>query len=133
MGSDRMIHVKTLYKQYGEKDILANITFSVREKESFGIIGPNGSGKSTLLKLLSGVESPTAGEIKLAGREVQNYSRKEIARRVAVLQQEALPAIGFTVRDVVEMGRFPFQNWLGEDKEDTELLIDSILDRMYLT
>src|SRR5699024_11216818 len=60
-------------------------------------------------------------------------SRKEIARRVADLQQEALPAIGFTVRDVVEMGRFPFQNWLGEDMEDAELFIDSILDRMYLT
>ena len=128
-----MIQTEALSKLYGEKVILEDITFSIKEKEVFGIIGPNGSGKSTLLKLLSGVELPSDGHVYLAGKEVQTYSRKEIARRVAVLEQEVLPINGFTVREVVEMGRFPFQNWLGEDKVGVEVLIDSILDKMNLT
>lgn len=128
-----MIRAESLYKQYGEKPILEDISFTIKDREVLGIIGPNGSGKSTLLKLLSGIEAPASGQVYLAGKEVQSYSRKEIAKRVAVLQQEALPMLGFTVREVVEMGRFPFQNWLGEDVIDVDLLIDSILDKMNLT
>lgn len=133
MGGDMMIRAESLYKQYGEKPILEDISFTIKDREVLGIIGPNGSGKSTLLKLLSGIEAPASGQVYLAGKEVQSYSRKEIAKRVAVLQQEALPMLGFTVREVVEMGRFPFQNWLGEDVIDVDLLIDSILDKMSLT
>src|SRR5699024_9639957 len=102
------------------------INFTVEDGESFGIIGPNGSGKSTLLKLLSGIESSTNGEILLDGKSIRNYSRKDIAKWLAVLQQESLPLIGFTVREVIEMGRFPYQTWLGNDEEDIESLIDSV-------
>lgn len=130
---DVMIQTEALCKQYGEKLILEDISFSIKDGEVFGIIGPNGSGKSTLLKQLSGVESPTTGQVHFAGKKIDRYSRKEIAKWISVLQQEALPAIGFTVREVVEMGRFPFQNWLGEDKVDVESLIDSILEHMNLT
>ncbi|MCG6197455.1 ABC transporter ATP-binding protein, partial [Anoxybacillus sp. LAT_38] len=111
-------------KAYDGIPVLHDVHFSVESGECFGIIGPNGSGKSTLLKLLSGVESPDAGHIWLDGRPIEAHSRKERARRIAVLQQEPLPAVGFTVRDVVEMGRFPFQNWLGEEREDAAQLID---------
>ncbi|MHA6252604.1 ABC transporter ATP-binding protein [Oceanobacillus sp. CAU 1775] len=128
-----MIRVEAVRKQYGEKTILTDISFSLKEREILGIIGPNGSGKSTLLKLLSGVEPPSSGKVYFKNNEVQKYTRKEIAKSVAVLQQEALPMIGFTVREVVEMGRFPFQNWLGEDLIDVDSFIDSILDKMNLT
>lgn len=128
-----MIRVEAVGKQYGEKTILENISFSIKEREILGIIGPNGSGKSTLLKMLSGVEPPSSGKVYLQDKEVQKYARKEIAKRMAVLQQEALPMIGFTVREVVEMGRFPFQNWLGEDLIDVDFLIESILHKMNLT
>ncbi|MCH1625280.1 heme ABC transporter ATP-binding protein [Fredinandcohnia quinoae] len=128
-----LIEVEMLNKQFGDQRVLEDVSFSVRQGECLGIIGPNGSGKSTLLKLLSGVESLSTGRIELAGTLIEQHSRKELAKWLAVLQQESLPPIGFTVREVIEMGRFPFQNWLGEEKEEFEPLIESILKKMGLT
>ena len=48
-----MIDVKHISYQYGEKQVLQNVSFTVYEGEFFGILGPNGSGKTTLMKLLS--------------------------------------------------------------------------------
>lgn len=127
-----MIIVDKVSKSFDHLHVLDQLSFSVKQGECLGIIGPNGSGKSTLLKLLSAVEKPTAGRIELAGKPIERHHRKELARWLAVLQQEALPPLGFTVREVVEMGRFPFQGWLGEEKEDSEPLIESILDKLSL-
>ncbi|MEC0248219.1 ABC transporter ATP-binding protein [Paenibacillus chitinolyticus] len=127
-----IIEVQGAGKSFGGTRVLKDIRFEVKPGEFFGIIGPNGSGKSTLLRLISGVDPLTEGRILLQGREVAGYSRKELARWLAVLQQDALPPLGFTVREVVEMGRFPFQNWLGEDREDAAALIDRIMRRLDL-
>lgn len=122
-----MIEVKALHKSYHAKSVLRDVSFSVDRGEFFGIIGPNGSGKSTLLKMISGVISPDGGDILIAGKPIRSYSRKELARILAVLEQEALPPVGFRVREVLEMGRFPYQNWLGEEAEDPTRLIDEIV------
>lgn len=126
------IEVDKLSKQFDNQSVLDDISFTVKRGECLGIIGPNGSGKSTLLKLLSGVETSTTGKIEINRKPIEQYTRKELAKWLAVLQQESLPPIGFTVREVIEMGRFPFQNWLGEETTDIERLIDSILDKMGL-
>ncbi len=127
-----MIHVNNLKKSYGEDTILNNLILSVEKGEFFGVLGPNGSGKSTLLKLLSGVEKCDSGHIQFDGKSLDTYSRKQLSRKLAVLQQEALPPVNFTVREVVEMGRFPYQNWLGEEKADHGKLVDSIIDQLGL-
>ncbi|MFE6795115.1 ABC transporter ATP-binding protein [Paenibacillus chitinolyticus] len=127
-----IIEVQGAGKSFGGIRALKDIRFEVMPGEFFGVIGPNGSGKSTLLRLISGVDPLTEGRILLQGREVAGYARKELARWLAVLQQDALPPLGFTVREVVEMGRFPFQNWLGEDREDAAALIDRIMRRLDL-
>ncbi|MFD0697381.1 ABC transporter ATP-binding protein [Paenibacillus sp. GCM10027628] len=127
-----MIEVKQLSRSFRGQQVLENISFEVGHGEFFGIIGPNGSGKSTLLRLLSGIDAVTEGEVRLEGQLVSSYSRKELARWLAVLQQDALPPVGFTVKEVVEMGRYPFQNWLGEDSENAESLIASIIDKLDL-
>lgn len=128
-----MIQVTSVSKRFGEIPVLRRVDFAVREGECFGVIGPNGSGKTTLLKLLSGLEAPDEGTASIDGRPVTRYKRKELARWLAVLQQDALPPIGFTVREVVAMGRYPFQNWLGEDRAVPEDFLESVLDCMGLT
>jgi iron complex transport system ATP-binding protein len=127
-----MIQVEHLDKKFDGQQVLLDIGFEVKPGEFFGIIGPNGSGKSTLLRLLSGVDPASAGSIKLQGKPIAAYSRKELARWLAVLQQDALPPLGFTVREVVEMGRYPFQNWLGEDTDNASALIDEIIAKLDL-
>ena len=127
-----MIQVTGLEKSYHQTSVLADIHFSVNKGEFFGIIGPNGSGKSTLLKMISGVIACDAGEIVINEKPLRKYTRKELARILAVLEQEGLPPVGFRVREVLEMGRFPFQNWLGEEAEDATSLIDDIIEMLGL-
>lgn len=127
-----MIKVEHLSQSFKEQQVLENISFEIKQGEFFGIIGPNGSGKSTLLRLISGIDPVKNGSVDLGGRLVSSYSRKELARWLAVLQQDALPPVGFTVREVVEMGRYPFQNWLGEESADAEGLIDRIVRKLHL-
>ncbi|KAF6576665.1 ABC transporter ATP-binding protein [Paenibacillus sp. SEL3] len=131
---DRALEVVGLTRAYGEFHALKNISWSVDEGTWWGIIGPNGSGKSTLLHLLSGVDQPTSGNVHIYGKKVGSYSRKELSRLIAVLQQEGLPPVGYTVREVVEMGRFPHQDWLGREKGvDVEAIADRVLERLGLT
>jgi iron complex transport system ATP-binding protein len=127
-----MIKVENLSQSFREQQVLEDISFEIKQGEFFGIIGPNGSGKSTLLRLLSGIDPVKNGRVDLGGRLVSSYSRKELAKWLAVLQQDALPPVGFTVREVVEMGRYPFQNWLGEEPADAEGLIDGIVRKLHL-
>ncbi|MBB6694506.1 heme ABC transporter ATP-binding protein [Cohnella xylanilytica] len=128
-----MIDADKVRMSFSGRRVLDDVGFSVRGGECFGIIGPNGSGKSTLLKLLSGVDDPEGGEVRFGGKPVRDYARKELARRMAMLEQEALPAVGFTVREVVEMGRYPYQNWLGDEEGEPGGLLDAILDKLDLT
>ncbi|TDG00434.1 ABC transporter ATP-binding protein [Paenibacillus piri] len=119
-------------KAYKDRHVLQQVSLAVEPGECLGIIGPNGSGKSTLLKLLSGIEAPTSGSVLLEGRSAHAYPRKRLAQWAAVLQQDALPPLGFTVREVIGMGRYPFQNWLGTDSADAERLVDRIIERLQL-
>lgn len=68
--ADRALNIFLPFGKPRHKDFhaLTEINFSVEEGESIGIIGKNGSGKSTLLKILSGVLTPTAGEVQVSGK-----------------------------------------------------------------
>ncbi|GLX70774.1 heme ABC transporter ATP-binding protein [Paenibacillus glycanilyticus] len=127
-----MINVRQVNMLVGGRPVLNNVSFDLEPCRIHGIIGPNGVGKSTLLQLLSGVRKPSSGEVSLDGVRLSSYSRKALARKLAVLQQGGLPPAGFTVRQVVEMGRFPYQNWFGDEREDHSMLIDHALQSMGL-
>ncbi|GIP22551.1 ABC transporter ATP-binding protein [Paenibacillus sp. J22TS3] len=128
-----MIEVRGLTKRRGSRKVLKQINFSVSQGEFLGVIGPNGSGKTTLLHTISGVEGIDEGEIVVDGRKVEAYGRKELARKLAVLQQDGIPSIAYPVKDIIEMGRFPFLDWLGRDQsKDTEAVIKRIMHRLDL-
>ncbi|TCZ73771.1 ABC transporter ATP-binding protein [Paenibacillus albiflavus] len=127
-----MIKLSHITKAYDSHVVLNDISFNIQQGEFIGLIGPNGSGKSTLLRMLSGVERVDQGVVELRGKRVHEYPRKEIARWLAVLEQEALPSLGFTTREIVEMGRYPFQNWLGDDSNNGHQLVDRIMEHLQL-
>jgi len=83
------------------------VSLSVTEGGLVGIIGPNGSGKTTLLRLLAGLLRPASGRVAIGGRNLHSFSRRELARRIAVVPQETRLAFDFTVQEIVLMGRFP--------------------------
>jgi len=103
---------------YGENEVLSAVTFALGSGEFVGIIGPNGSGKSTLLRIMAGILRPSSGVVTMAGRPMQNLSRREIARSVAVVPQETTFVFPFTALEVVLMGRSPHLGRFGIEGED---------------
>lgn len=123
-----MLRAKGLTKRYGGRFALEGVDLRVEQGETVGLIGPNGSGKSTLVRLLCGEEKPDEGRIFLAGRELSAWSPRERAKQMAVLPQEALPPVSFTVEEVVKMGRHPHMRrpWMG--REDWKV-VEEVLER----
>ncbi len=72
-----------------------------------GILGPNGSGKTTLLRLLSGTRKPSSGRVLLDGQPLDRWSRREVARRIAVVPQETELVFEYSAIEIVLMGRHP--------------------------
>lgn len=122
-----MLVADGLHKSYPNRRVLRGVSLSVSPGEMLGVVGPNGSGKTTLVRLLTGEESPDAGEVRLDGRPLSDWSQRERARRLAVLPQEGLPSVPFSVREVVEMGRHPHQGfwpWAGvRDRQVVERVL----------
>src|SRR6056297_570178 len=116
-----MLKLKGIDFSYGEQQILHQIDFHLRENEFIGIIGPNGSGKSTLLKNISKLLDPDQGFIYLDKDLLNNYSYKDLAKKMAVVPQDSEINFNFTVYDLVMMGRNPYQDRWGrisqKDKE----------------
>jgi iron complex transport system ATP-binding protein len=100
---------------------LEGITLRARAGELCAVLGPNGAGKSTLVRVLSGALAPSQGEAILLGERLDSMNRRAIARRVAVVPQGISTAPGFTVREVVMMGRAPHQGaWMRASARDEE-------------
>lgn len=86
-GRDKLaIETMALTKMYRDKAAVKNVTLKVREGEIYGFIGRNGAGKSTVLKMVSGLASPTEGEIRLFGKPVSDPA---VRRRLGVLIEAA--------------------------------------------
>ena len=106
---------------------LNNVSFDIPAGRFCGIIGPNGSGKSTLLKCISGYIKPDFGRVTVGGRDVTAMPAREVARRMALVQQHAALEYEFTVGDIVLTGRNPhIRRWRGESKEDYEIAMNAL-------
>ncbi len=103
-----MLNTNNLACGYADKIILENISLAVARGEFVGVIGPNGSGKTTLFRAISGVLPPRNGEVRIAGRSLASYQRKDLAKILAVVPQNTTVSFSFLVEDVVMMGRMPY-------------------------
>jgi iron complex transport system ATP-binding protein len=91
----------------GERQILKDISLSMTSGELVAIVGRNGAGKSTLLHVIAGLLPVSQGDVRLDERPLSRFTRKAIARRMALLPQQARIDFGFLVHDLVRMGRHP--------------------------
>jgi iron complex transport system ATP-binding protein len=87
--------------------VVRTVSIEIARGSLTGLLGPNGCGKTTLLKLLSGVLPCDGGTITLDGQNLRSMSRRDVARRVAVVPQETHPAFDYTAIEMVLMGRHP--------------------------
>lgn len=107
---------------YGEKLVLRDVSFQITKGEYVALIGSNGTGKSTLIKCVSGLLPLMGGEVQICGRDLRHLKAKERARMVAVVPQSYYVDYGFTVEDIVMMGRNPYIDLRHrESKKDREI------------
>ena len=98
------IEVQNLTFSYGKQPVLQDVSFSVQKGTLTAVLGANGAGKSTLFRCLLGFLTPQAGEIRLSGRPLSAYSRREAAEKIAYIPQSSEPIFNYTVIDTVLMG-----------------------------
>jgi iron complex transport system ATP-binding protein len=109
------------------KPVLQDVSISVDSGETLYILGRNGSGKTTLLSCLAGLLQPAGGEVLLDGQNIQSLSPAERARRIGLIPQMHTPVFGYTVAEMVMMGRAPHLGWLGSpSKADRGIVEESL-------
>jgi len=113
-----MLEVKDISINYGDCEVLRNITFDLLGGEIIALIGANGAGKTTLIRALNGTLPLGSGEIMLDGELLGKLSRREIARNIAVVAQENETRFPVTVLEFVLSGRFVHGNAFGWETED---------------
>ncbi len=124
-----VLEAQAVSVRLGGKEILHDVSVSVHPGELIMVLGPNGSGKSTLLQALSGERACERGRVLLGGAAIEGLPLKERARRLAMVEQQAPPPRGFTVREVVMLGRAPFQGaWLRASLEDEAVIAQTLAD-----
>jgi branched-chain amino acid transport system permease protein len=107
-----IVECRSVAKQFGGVQALADVSLDIREGELIGLIGPNGSGKTTLVNLLSGAFRPSGGEIRVDGRDITRLAPHRIAHvGMARTYQIPKPFDSMTVRDnvatAIMFGRTP--------------------------
>ncbi|MGL1891230.1 MAG: ABC transporter ATP-binding protein [Spirochaetaceae bacterium] len=94
-----MVEVKSLYKKYGDKTAVNNISFKINQGEIFGIMGPNGAGKSTTLECILGTKKKDSGDILILG---EHKIKKEMFNNIGVQFQESSYQANIRVSEICE-------------------------------
>lgn len=122
-----MIETKSLTKRYGDLLAVDNLSFKVEPGQVLGFLGPNGAGKSTTMKMIAGFLSPTSGEVKVCGHDIENEPLK--AKRCIGYLPEGAPAYG-------EMTPAGFLNFIGEIRglsgANLKQRIDRVIGQLHL-
>ena len=112
-SANQVFSLENVSFQVGERVLLQPLTLALPKHRICGLIGHNGSGKSTLIKLLARQHKASSGVISFSGQALADWDHRGFARKVAYLPQQLPTAAGMTVRELVELGRYPWHGALG--------------------
>jgi iron complex transport system ATP-binding protein len=118
---------------YGSRDVIHDLSFGLEPGLFYGLIGPNGSGKTTLLDLMLGNLRPRCGTVLFRDRQVDHYSRRDLAREIALVPQEFRINFDFTVFDIVMMGRHPHIPRFANPSAADRAIVDRVLAELEIS
>ena len=102
-----LLEISHLTVKYAETEVVRDVSFTLEEGQWLMIVGPNGAGKTTILNAVSG-SLPYDGEILFRGSNIHSLKPAELARHVGILSQHHMVGYDFTVREVVNLGRYAY-------------------------
>ena len=122
-----MLKVQNITINYGVCAVVQDVSFALEAGKIIALLGANGAGKTTLLKSLNGGLPTSRGEIRLDGKLIENFSRREIARKIAVIAQETETKFPVSVLEFVLSGRFAHGTAFGwETESDLEIALECL-------
>ena len=126
------IELKNLYKIYDHKnvEVLNNINFKFKKGKIYSLMGPSGSGKSTLLNLISLIDRPTKGKVKIENKDI-NFNENKIndkirANKIGIIYQEKNLLADFTALENVYLARLSIENNKDRAVEDAIKIIKKV-------
>lgn len=122
-----VLSVDSLSCRIGDAELLRDISFSVPDSSFVSIIGPNGAGKSTLLRCIMRIINYTSGTITLFGKNLNEYTQKQLAGSVAYVPQTAQDTHPFTVEEFVAMSRYPYHSLFHTGQADHDAIVETAL------
>lgn len=122
-----MLEIKNLSCGYDGNDVVHDVSFNVKKGETISIIGPNGCGKSTILKAIAGIIE-YKGIVNIENIDRKNLKRKDLAKKVALMSQNAEIFFEYTVYEAVALGRYPYMKdmFSSYTKKDEEIILSSL-------
>jgi branched-chain amino acid transport system ATP-binding protein len=113
--SRQILHIDRVSKHFGGNIAVSDVSFSVEEKQIFGLIGPNGAGKTTLFNCISGYYDVTSGKIVFNGSNINNRRPDQVCRLgMARTWQRVKPLCNLTVLENVMVGAFAVTSATGK-------------------
>ncbi len=125
--SAKGLHIGYRLKGRAVKSVHTDLSLELKRGEVTSLLGLNGAGKSTLLRTLCGFQPPLSGSVTLLGRDIREYSQRDISRTIGVVLTDKTNAGGITVYDLVALGRHPYTGFFGSlSNEDHSIVEESL-------
>jgi iron complex transport system ATP-binding protein len=124
------LELRDVTVQYGARVVLRAVDLEIGAGERVALIGPNGAGKSTLLRVATGVVRPATGRASLDGVPLDTLDRRAIARRIAVVPQQATLPFATRVEEVVALGRLPHEDPLRGARPADRAAVAAAIERV---
>lgn len=116
------IKLNNLSCNLGDKEILHSISIDFTKNKFYSILGPNGSGKTTLLRNIGKALTPSKKTVFIESKDILDLTNKALAKKLAVVPQNAILSFNFSALDIVLMGRYPhIPRFQDESKKDYEI------------
>jgi iron complex transport system ATP-binding protein len=112
--------------RYGTRVVARGVRLRAEAGTLTALLGPNGAGKSTLLRAFAGI-GDCEGQLRILGQDAARLSRRELARRVALVAQDPPADAPFTVYELVLMGRAPHLGRLGLEGEGDRAIAEQAM------
>ncbi|MCH2311589.1 MAG: ABC transporter ATP-binding protein [SAR202 cluster bacterium] len=128
-----MIKVDALEFAYGKQQVISDLSFEANVGEVIAVVGPNGCGKTTLFNLIMGAYKLSGGIITVNGQNIDQLSSWERSQLLACVPQNPDSPQGFTVGELVMMGRNPYMSLIDWGKTEDFFIAEKALSRTGLT